>query len=240
MALPKIDTPTYTLELPLSKKTVLYRPFLVKEQRNLMMALEADDKDTVERNVKQVLTNCTLSTDIDIDELPVTDIEYYFINLRARSVGEIVENKYVCTNTVGDSQCNNKMEVKLNLLEVTVDMPEQPDVIKLTETMAIKLKYPRFSVISKLAKKESAVEVAFDIMIDSIEYIFDGQQYYYAVDSTKEELSEFIESLNQEQFGKLETFFENLPKIRHHIDMKCSKCGFDHSMDIEGLENFFG
>ena len=240
MALPKIDTPTYTLELPLSKKTVLYRPFLVKEQRNLMMALEADDKDTVERNVKQVLTNCTLSTDIDIDELPVTDIEYYFINLRARSVGEIVENKYVCTNTVGDSQCNNKMEVKLNLLEVTVDMPEQPDVIKLTETMAIKLKYPRFSVISKLAKKESAVEVAFDIMIDSIEYIFDGQQYYYAVDSTKEELSEFIESLNQEQFSKLEAFFENLPKIRHHIDMKCSKCGFDHSMDIEGLENFFG
>jgi len=240
MALPKIDTPTYTLELPLSKKTVLYRPFLVKEQRNLMMALEADDKDTVERNVKQVLTNCTLSTDIDIDELPVTDIEYYFINLRARSVGEIVENKYVCTNTVGDSQCNNKMEVKLNLLEVTVDMPEQPDVIKLTETMAIKLKYPRFSVISKLAKKESAVEVAFDIMIDSIEYIFDGQQYYYAVDSTKEELTEFIESLNQEQFSKLEAFFENLPKIRHHIDMKCSKCGFDHSMDIEGLENFFG
>jgi len=240
MALPKIDTPTYTLELPLSKKTVLYRPFLVKEQRNLMMALEADDKDTVERNVKQVLTNCTLSTDIDIDELPVTDIEYYFINLRARSVGEIVENKYICTNIVGDNQCGNKMDIKLNLLEVTVDMPEQPDVIKLTETMAIKLKYPRFSVISKLAKKESAVEVAFDIMIDSIEYIFDGQQYYYAVDSTKEELTEFIESLNQEQFSKLEAFFENLPKIRHHIDMKCSKCGFDHSMDIEGLENFFG
>jgi len=240
MALPKIDTPTYTLELPLSKKTVLYRPFLVKEQRNLMMALEADDKDTVERNVKQVLTNCTLSTDIDIDDLPVLDIEYYFINLRARSVGEIVENKYICTNTVDDKQCGNKMEIKLNLLEVKVDMPDQPDVIKLTDTMAIKLRYPKFSIISKLSEKQSAVEVAFDIMVESIEYIFDGQQYYYAVDSTKQELTEFIESLSQEQFSKLEAFFENLPKIKKHVDMKCSKCGFDHSMDIEGLENFFG
>jgi len=240
MALPKIDTPTYTLDLPLSKKQVLFRPFLVKEQRNLMMALEADDKDTVERNIKQVLTNCTLSTDIVIDDLPVIDIEYYFINLRARSVGEIVENKYVCTNTVGENQCNNKMEVKLNLLEVKVEMPDQPDVVQLTDTMSIKLKYPKFSIISKLANKESAVEVAFDIMIESIEYIFDGQQYYYSVDSTKEELTDFIESLSQEQFSKLEAFFENLPKIKKHIDMKCSKCGFDHSMDIEGLENFFG
>jgi len=240
MALPKIDTPTYTLELPLSKKTVLYRPFLVKEQRNLMMALEADDKETVERNVRQVLTNCTLSTDIDIDELPVLDIEYYFINLRARSVGEIVENKYICTNIVGDNQCGNKMDIKLNLLEITVDIPEQPDVIKLTDTMAIKLKYPKFSIINKLSETKSAVETAFEIMVDSIDYIFDGQQYYYAVDSTKEELTEFIESLNQEQFSKLEAFFENLPKIKKHIDMKCNRCGFDHSMDIEGLENFFG
>lgn len=240
MALPKIDTPTYTLDLPLSKKQVLFRPFLVKEQRNLMMALEDDTKETVERNIKQILTNCTLSTDIDIDELPVTDIEYYFINLRARSVGEIVENKYICTNTVGESQCNNKMEVKLNLLEIQVDMPEQPDIIKLTDTMAIKLHYPKFSVVSKMVKKESAVDMAFNVIIESIDYIFDGQQYYYATDSTTEELTEFVESLNQEQFSKLEAFFENLPKIKKHIDMKCGKCGFDHSMDIEGIENFFG
>lgn len=240
MALPKIDTPTYTLVLPVSKKEVLFRPFLVKEQRNLMMALEADEKETLERNVRQVLVNCTLTKDLDIEDLPVTDIEYYFINLRARSVGEIVENKYICTNTVGESQCGNKMEIKLNLLEVNVEMPDQPDIIQLTDTMSIKLKYPKFSILTKLAQKESAVEVAFDIMIESIEYIFDGQQYYYAVDSTKEELSEFVESLNQEQFTKLEAFFENLPRIRKHVDMKCSKCGFDHSMDVEGLENFFG
>jgi len=240
MALPKIDTPTYTLDLPLSKKQVIFRPFLVKEQKNLMMALESDDKDTVERNVKQILNNCTISTDIDIDELPVTDIEYYFINLRARSVGEFVENKYVCTNTVDDKQCGNKMEIKLNLLDVKVEMPEQKDLIDLDGKLSIKLKYPKFSIISKLANKNSTVEVAFDIMIDSIEYIFDGQQYFYAVDSTKEELSEFIESLSQEQFSKLEEFFENLPKIKQHVDMKCSRCGFDHSMDVEGLENFFG
>jgi len=240
MALPKIDTPTYTLVLPVSKKEVLFRPFLVKEQRNLMMALEADEKETLERNVRQVLVNCTLTKDLDIEDLPVTDIEYYFINLRARSVGEIVENKYICTNTVGESQCGNKMEIKLNLLEVNVEMPDQPDVIQLTDTMSIKLKYPKFSILTKLAQKDSAVDVAFDIMIESIEYIFDGQQYFYAVDSTKEELTEFVESLSQEQFSKLEDFFSNLPRIRQHVDMKCSKCGFDHSMDVEGLENFFG
>jgi len=240
MALPKIDTPTYTLDLPLSKKQVIFRPFLVKEQRNLMMALESDDKDTLERNVKQVLTNCTLSTDINIDDLPVTDIEYYFINLRARSVGEIVENKYICTNLIGENQCGNKMQIKLNLLEIEVEIPEQPNVIKLDDKLSVKLAYPKFSIISKLAEKDSAVEVAFDIMIESIEYIFDGQQYYYAVDSTKEELTDFVESLNQEQFSKLESFFENLPKIKKHVDMKCSKCNFDHSMDVEGLENFFG
>ncbi len=240
MALPKIDTPTYTLDLPLSKKKVLFRPFLVKEQRNLMMALEADDKDTLERNVKQVLTNCTLSTDINIDDLPVIDIEYYFINLRARSVGEIVENKYICTNIVNDSPCNNKMEIKLNLLDVKVEIPEQPNIIALDDKLSVKLSYPKFSIISKLADKDSAVEVAFDIMIESIEYIFDGLQYYYAVDSNKQELTEFVESLSQEQFSKLEAFFENLPKIKQHVDMKCGKCGFDHSMDVEGLENFFG
>ena len=122
MALPKIDTPVYELDLPLSKKHIRFRPFLVKEQKNLMMAMEADDKETIERNIRQVLTNCTLSDNFDVDRLPVIDVEYYFINLRARSVGEIVENKYICTNEVDGVQCSNKMETKFNLLDITVDI----------------------------------------------------------------------------------------------------------------------
>jgi hypothetical protein len=206
-----------------------------------MIAMEADDKESIERNVRQVLTNCTLTKGINIDKLPVIDIEYYFINLRARSVGEVVENNYICTNTVNDVQCGNKMETSFNLLEIGVDIdPENKDTIQLSENITIKLKYPEYSLIEKINKKESAVDIAFDIIVDSIEYIYDGEQYYHAKDSTKQELMEFIEALSQSQFAKLENFFDHMPKIRKTLEVKCKKCGFDHSIAIEGLENFFG
>ena len=100
MALPKIDSPVYDIQLPLSKKQIRFRPFLVKEQKNLLMAMEADDADTIERNIRQVLTNCTITPNIDVDKLPVVDVEYYFLNLRARSVGEVVESDYICNNDI--------------------------------------------------------------------------------------------------------------------------------------------
>ena len=240
MALPKIDTPVYDLELPLSKKQIRFRPFLVKEQKNLMMAMEADDKETIERNIKQVLTNCTLTDGVVIDNLPVIDVEFYFIQLRARSVGEIVENRYICTNEIEGTQCGHKMDAKFNLLEISVDIdPEAKDVIKINESISIKLKYPEFSLVEKLKKKENAVDIAFEVVIDSIEYIFDGDQYHYAAETSKEELTDFVESLNQEQFGRLEEFFNNLPKLNKKIDLKCGKCGFDHAISMEGLESFF-
>ena len=239
--LPKIDTPVYDLDLPLSKKHIRFRPFLVKEQKNLMMAMEADDKETIERNIRQVLTNCTLTDNFDVDRLPVIDVEYYFINLRARSVGEIVENKYICTNEVDGVQCSNKMETKFNLLDITVDInPNAKDIIQLTDKISIKLKYPEFSLIDKLKQKETAVDIAFEVVVDSIEYIYDGEQYYHANETSKEELMQFIESLSQEQFSKLEEFFDNLPKMNRKVEMKCSKCGFDHTISMEGLESFFG
>ena len=241
MALPRIDTPVYDLELPLSKKTIKFRPFLVKEQKNLMMAMEADDKETIEKNIRQVLTNCTLTEGIVIDKLPVIDVEYYFLNLRARSVGEIVENKYICTNEVDGVQCDNKMAVKFNILDVKVEFdPESSDEIKINDKIVIKMKYPEFSLVKKLSDKESAVDVAFEVVLDSIDYIYDGEQYYYAAETPKAELMEFIESLNQDQFSKLEEFFNHLPKMNKKIEMKCSKCGFDHTISMEGLESFFG
>jgi hypothetical protein len=240
MALPKIDTPVYDLDLPLSKKAIKFRPFLVKEQKNLMMAMESDDKETIEKNIRQVLTNCTITEDVVIDKLPVIDVEYYFLNLRARSVGEVVENKYVCTNEVDGTQCGNKMSVKFNILDVKVEFdPESSDEIKINDKIIIKMKYPEFSLVNKLANKESAVDVAFEVVLDSIDYIFDGEQYYYAAETPKAELMEFIESLNQDQFSKLEEFFNHLPKMNKKIEMKCSKCGFDHTISMEGLESFF-
>lgn len=241
MALPKIDTPIYDLELPLSKKKIRFRPFLVKEQKNLLMAMEANDKDSAEKNIKQVLYNCTLSENVDIDRLPVVDIEYYFLNLRARSVGEIVQNKYRCDNEVDGKVCGNIMETSLNLLDIKVEnLTENQDVIQLTDKISIKLKYPEFSTITKLSEINSSTEVAFKLIADSIEYIYDGEQFYYANESSPEEVMSFVESLNQQQFAKIETFFNSIPRLKKRIELKCSKCNFDHSVDVEGLESFFG
>jgi len=238
MALPKIDTPIYELELPLSKKVIKFRPFLVKEQRNLLMAMESDDKDTIEKSIQQVLNNCTLTEGIVIGELPILDVEYYFINLRARSVGEVVESKYRCENKVNDTTCGNMMDSKFNLLDIKVQMPENvSDTIQLNDKLSIKMRYPQFSVIS--SDTDNSTDLVFTMIANSIESIFDGQQYYYAKEYTKLELLEFIESLNQEQFNKIEEFFNNMPTLNKKIEMTCSRCGFHHEINAEGLDSFF-
>jgi len=241
MALPKIDAPIYELELPLSKKQIRYRPFLVKEQRNLMMAMESDDKDTIEKNIKQVLNNCTLTKGVNIDALPILDVEYYFIQLRARSVSEVVDNKYRCENEVDGKVCNNSMEVKFNLLDIKLDKEEtNKNEIQLTKDIVIKLTYPQFSVLEKTSKLNNTTDMAFNMIVDCIESIFDGQQFHYAKETPRQELVDFIESLSHEQFAKIEEFFNNLPRLNKKIECTCGKCGFKHLIEIEGLENFFG
>jgi hypothetical protein len=241
MALPKIDSPIYELTLPMSKKQVRFRPFLVKEQRNLMMAMESNDKSTIEKNIKQVLHNCTLTENIEIDNLPIIDIEYYFIQLRARSVGEVVDNKYRCENPVDGTPCGNLMEVKMNLLEIEItDSGKDNSEIQITDKIMIKLSYPKFSALDTVKDTESPSDMAFEMILNSIEHIFDGEQFYYANETSKEELTEFIESLNQEQFSRIEEFFDNLPTLNKKVEIDCKKCGFHHTIEVEGLENFFG
>jgi hypothetical protein len=240
MALPKIDTPIYEIDLPLSKKHIRFRPFLVKEQRNLMMAMESDEKETIEKNIRQVLHNCTLTENIDIDKLPVIDVEYYFLQLRARSVGEIIENKYRCENIVEDSPCGSLMDVNFNLLDIQVEFdPTIKDVIQINDKISVKLKYPEFSIIQRASKFESVTDMAFDMIVESIEHIFDGEQYYYASESDPAELIEFVESLNQSQFEKIEEFFDKLPKLNKKIEVDCKKCKFHHTINVEGLDSFF-
>ena len=242
MALPKIDTPVYELELPISKKKIKFRPFLVKEQRNLLMAMEADDAETIERNIKQVLINCTIEPDnIDFDALPIIDVEYYFINLRARSVGEVVENKYRCNNEVDGTECGNIMEANIKLLDINVEMDENiKDEIQINDKIVVKLNYPRFSVIKRASNVSSAAQLALDMVAESIEYIYDGEQFYYARDTDPAELIEFVESLSEEQFSKMEQFFDHMPTLHKKVEMDCSKCGFHHEIEVEGLESFFG
>jgi hypothetical protein len=240
MPLPKIDTPVYDLTLPLSKKKIRYRPFLVKEQKNLLMALESDDQESIQENIKQVLTNCTLTKNVDIEELPVVDIEYFFINLRAKSVGEVVENKYRCENVVEGKKCNNVMEHTLNLLEIKVEgVKKDNDVIELTDKISVKMRYPKFSILKNIKDMQKMTDIAMQMIAESIEYIYDGKQFYYSNEVSVNELVEFVESLSQKQFEKIENFFRELPKLERKIEMTCSKCGFVHKFNLEGLENFF-
>ena len=240
MALPKIDVPTYLIDLPVSKKQIKYRPFLVKEQRNLLMAMESSDASTIQQSVKDILHNCTLTEGIDIEKLPIIDVEYYFINLRAKSVGEIVESRYKCNNEVNDVECGNIMESEINLLDIKVQTNDEisPE-IKLDSKLTVKLKYPEFSIVEDSLKYDSINEVTFNMIAQSIEYIYDGEQFYYAKESTPKELLEFVEGMNQDQFAKVEEFFNNLPKLKETLDITCKKCGFEHHIDVEGLESFF-
>ena len=241
MALPKIDVPTYEITLPVSKKKVKYRPFLVKEQRNLLMAMESSESASVHNAIRDILNNCTLSESVDIDKLPIIDIEYYFINLRAKSVGEIVESKYRCNNVVDDRECGNIMEKNVNLLDLKVDMKDNvsPE-IQLNDKLSLKLKYPEFGIVKDSLKYDDVNSLTFNMIAQSIEYIYDGEQFYYGYEQTPEELMAFVEGMNQEQFSKIENFFNNLPKLKETLEMTCSKCGFHHEIDVEGLESFFG
>jgi len=241
MALPKLDVPTYEIELPLSKKKIKYRPFLVKEQRNLLMAIESNETSTIHQNVKDILYNCTLTEGVDIDKLPIIDVEFYFINLRAKSVGEVIESKYKCNNEVDGKICGNLMEKELNLLDVVIQKDDavSPE-IQLTDTISIKLKYPEFSIVQDSIQYENITETTFNMIAQSIEYIYDGDQFYYGSESQPGEMLEFVEGMNQSQFSKVEEFFNTLPKLKETIEMDCSKCGFHHKIEVEGLESFFG
>ena len=237
--LPKLDVPTYQIELPLSKKKIKYRPFLVKEQKNLLMAVESQEAESIHNAIKDVLENCTITENVNIDELPIIDIEYYFINLRAKSVGEIVELKYRCNNTVDGKNCNNLMDVSFNLQDVKVTNNEINPEVQITDNITIKLKYPEFGAVKDSLDPNSVADTTFSMIANSIEYIYDGQQFYYAKEVQKKELIEFIESMNQTQFSKMEQFFNNLPELKETIHLKCKKCGFEHHIEVEGLENFF-
>lgn len=235
--LPKIDAPIYELILPISKQKIKFRAFTVKEQKILMMAQESEDSDFASNNVKQIITNCSLSA-IDVDNLNPIDIEYFFIQLRARSIGEIVESKYRCNNKIEDDICGNLMDVKIDLLDIEADYKDQKDIIQLTDTIGIKLKYPDFKAIKNIKEDSNLIEISMEVICNSIEYIFDEDNYYYPNETPKQEIIEFIEGLNIDQFKKIEEFFNNLPSLKKEIDVTCNKCGFKHHIRIEGLDNF--
>jgi len=240
MALPKIDVPIFELTLPISKLNIRFRSFLVKEEKILLMAMESEDDFSNTLAIKQIITNCVLD-DIDLDALPMIDMEFLFLNLRARSVSEITDVHYKCNNTVtderGEHECGNIVKVSFNLLEIEpISDSGHSNKIELSAGLGIVMKYPTVGMVNNTA---SSLEDIMNILVSCIDYIYDSETIYYSKDSSREELLEFIESLNKEQFVKLQDFFVSMPKIKKHLTFKCDKCGYEDEIYLEGLQNFF-
>lgn len=242
--LPKIDVPIYELILPLTKKSIRFRPFLVKEEKILLMAMESEESDAVLLAIKQILTNCCLD-DLNVDDLPITDIEYLFLNLRARSVNEIVELPYRCNNKIDangeQKECGNIVTLQMNLLEIRPEVHEKKiDKIELSQNMGILIKYPSFKMVEEAQKQEgSEVDKLMNILVACIDGVYTEETIFYSKDIPKKELLDFIENLTREQFSKVQEFFETMPKIKKDVDFSCTKCGYQETITIEGLQSFF-
>jgi DNA-directed RNA polymerase subunit M/transcription elongation factor TFIIS len=243
MALPKLDVPIFTVDLPLTKTKLRYRPFLVKEEKLLLIAVESDDEQTIMDSIKQIINNCCLD-EIDTDSLPITDLEYFFLHLRARSIGEIVDLQYRCNNKVKNEEgqeveCGNNVKIKVNVLEIQPTFNEKhTNKIELTKNLGIVMKYPNFSLINKV-KSTNDVDQILSIVTSCVDYIYDADSIYYRKDISDEELSEFIENLTQKQFAKVQEFFETVPAIKKELDFKCNKCHYEEKIVVEGIQNFF-
>lgn len=250
MPLPKIDLPVFELKLVSLPKPIKFRPFLVKEEKLLLMALQSGEEDTVFKTIKQIINNC-LVDEVDIDKLPIFDIEYLFLNLRAHSIGEKVETYFMCRNVVGtekneegidvEVECKHMMPVTINVAEIKPPIADLSPKVMITDKVGIVLKFPTlktFKPISDMVTAEDNNKV-FEMIYECTEYVFDENGMYYVNESPKEEFVQFLDSLTQEQFDRITGFFEKLPKINYDLEHECQKCGFKHSLHMEGLTDFF-
>ena len=238
MPLPKIATPTYELELPSTEQTVRYRPFLVKEEKLLVLALETEDTKQITTAIKTVLKSCVLTKGIKVEQLPTFDIEYLFLNIRGKSVGEELEVKVICPD-------DEKTEVPIiiDLDEVKVQKNEGHNKqLKLDDTLMMEMRYPSLDQFIKNNfdfKDENQMEQSFDLIGSCIDKIYNEDEVWATADCTKKEVKEFLESMNSSQFKDIEKFFETMPKLTHTIKVKNPKTKVESEVVLEGLASFF-
>lgn len=236
MALPKLSTPIYELTLPSNGSKISYRPFLVKEEKLLLLAAESQEEADIKRTILQVVRNCVLDEDFKPDQAPTFDIEYILIHLRIKSVGEEVKNGYSCNNMVNGNRCGGSFEIPIRLEELQIIKDEQlTNIIELAPGVSVKMKYPKFSD----AKNQSTETFAYDLVISSLDTLSMNNQTYSFKDQKKEEIVEFLDSLTKDQFTKLTEYFAKLPKFEINKEVPCPKCGFIHKIVIEDLASFF-
>lgn len=243
MPLPKIVTPTYELILPSSKKTIKYRPFLVKEEKVLIIAMETGDTNQITNAVKDVLRNCILTRGIKIDTLPSFDIEYIFLNIRAKSVGESVELIVTCPD---DNE--TQVEVVVNIDEIEVIVPENhTSEIKVDDTITVKMKYPSLQEFidnnfdfKNTPNSEDTINKSFEIVASCVDMVYTKDESWSASDVTKKEVVEWLETFDSNQFKQIESFFTTMPKLSHTLNVKNPKTGVENEIVLEGLSSFFG
>jgi citrate lyase gamma subunit len=238
MPLPKISTPTYELELPSTGKTIRYRPFLVKEEKLLVIALESEDNKQITNAIKTVIKNCISSKDIKVENLPTFDIEYLFLNIRGKSVGEEVEVNIICPD---DNETNTTVSINLDDIKVQKN-EEHTNKIKVDDSIMMEMKYPSLEQFIKTNfdfKNENAMEQSFDLIASCIDKIYTEEEVWSASDVTKKELTEFLDQMNSSQFKEIEKFFETMPKLSHKIVVKNPNTEVESEVVLEGLASFF-
>ena len=238
MPLPKINTPTYELILPSTGKKIKYRPFLVREEKILIMALEGENNEDITNAIIQILSDCILTKGINVSKLATFDIEYLFLNVRAKSVGETVEVNVTCPD---DNKTSVQMEINIDSIKVQKTRGHK-STIKLDDQYSMKLKYPsmdEFIGSNFESNQESDVNKSLNMITSCIEMIYDEEESWNASDSTKQELEEFIEQLNSKQFKSIEKFFETMPKLSHKIKVTNPATGVESEVVLEGLASFF-
>ncbi len=238
MALPKINTPIYELEIPSTGKKIRYRPFLVKEEKVLIIAMESEDPKQMASAVKDVISNCILTRGVKVNELATFDIEYLFLNIRGKSVGEEVEVLVTCPDDK-----TTRVPVSINLDDIQIqNNKEHSKDIKLDDNLTLRMKYPSMSEFIKnnFAQGQINVDDTFDLITGCVDQIFSEEESWASSDCTKKELNEFIESLSSKQFKEVEKFFETMPKLSHNIKVKNPETGVESEILLEGLTSFFG
>jgi hypothetical protein len=238
MPLPKIATPSYELELPSTGETIQYRPFLVKEEKLLVIALESEDTKQITTAIKTVIKNCILTKNIKVESLPTFDIEYLFLNIRGKSVGEELEVNIICPDD-GETQ----VQVKINLDDIQVQKNENhTNKIKVDSSIMMEMKYPSLDQFIKSNfdfNDKNAMDQSFELIGSCIDKIYTKDEVWSTSDVTKKELSDFLESMNSSQFKEIEKFFETMPKLSHTIQVKNPVTEIESEVVLEGLASFF-
>ena len=241
MPLPKIATPSYELELPSTGKTIQYRPFLVKEEKLLVIALESQDTKQITNAIKAVIRSCVLTKSVKVENLPTFDIEFLFLNIRGKSVGEDIDVKIICPD---DEE--TEVTINVNLDDIKVQKSEGHSTqIKLDKDLMMELKYPSLNEFVKSNfdpndTDRSAMDQSFDLISNCIDKIYNEDEVWVASDCTKKEIKDFLESMNSSQFKQIETFFDTMPKLSHSIKVTNPKTKVESDVVLEGLASFFG